>query len=231
MNLVGRRSSGVGGPALLQRLQLLAGSQHTPDDNAAPIRPRLGRRWLPRFSAGNSRREIARDIREVDELGGEVGEAVRGRRSSRRARARPGSRRRTAGRSLDVVVERHAVAELAADERLARDRERDLARAGVAEAARAQRDVVPRGDAVDVALVDDAPVRVQEVERDRRAAPLPATAVRRRSPPGEPSPWRSEPSASSSQPPSAATRSWIVVDADAGRGGAGRSRPRAGSGS
>ena len=42
----------------------------------------------------------------------------------------------------DVVVERHPVAELAADERLAGDREGDLAGAGVAEAAGAQRDLV-----------------------------------------------------------------------------------------
>ena len=60
---------------------------------------------------------------------------------------------------VDVVVEGHALAELAADERLARDREGDLAGAGVAEAAGPQGDVVPAGDAVDVALVDDAAVR------------------------------------------------------------------------
>jgi hypothetical protein len=39
---------------------------------------------------------------------------------------------------VDVVVEGHALAELAADERLARDRERNLAGSGVAEAAGAQ---------------------------------------------------------------------------------------------
>jgi hypothetical protein len=80
-----------------------------------------------------------------------------------------------------VVVEDHSVAELAAQQRLARDGEGDLAGARVAEAARAQRDLVVGGHAVDVALVHDAAVRVQEVERDRGPAPLPrARAVERR---------------------------------------------------
>src|SRR6266545_3775093 len=73
---------------------------------------------------------------------------------------------------VDVVVEAHALAEVAADQSLARDRERDLAGAGVAEAAGAQRDGVPSGHAIDVALVDDAPVGVQEVKSDRCPAPL-----------------------------------------------------------
>ena len=72
---------------------------------------------------------------------------------------------------VDVVVECHAFAELAAEERLlARDREGDLAGPWVAEAAGAQRDVVLGGDPVDVAFVDDPPVGAQEVERDRGAA-------------------------------------------------------------
>ena len=49
----------------------------------------------------------------------------------------------------------------------------DLPGPRVAEAAGAQRDVVPGGHAIDVALVDDAAVGVQEVERDRGAALLP----------------------------------------------------------
>jgi hypothetical protein len=71
---------------------------------------------------------------------------------------------------VEIVVECHPFAELAADQGLAGDGEGDLAGAGVAEAAGAQRDVVLAGEAVDVALVDDAPVGVEEVEGDRGAA-------------------------------------------------------------
>ena len=72
----------------------------------------------------------------------------------------------------DVVIECHALAELAADERLVGDRERDLARSRVAEATGAKRHAALGGDTVDVALVDDATVGMEEVERDRRAALL-----------------------------------------------------------
>src|SRR6185437_1617512 len=71
-----------------------------------------------------------------------------------------------------VVVERHARAELAADERLARDRERGLPRPGIAKAAGAKRHRVLLCDSVDEPFVDDPAVRMQEVERDRAAAAL-----------------------------------------------------------
>jgi hypothetical protein len=89
-----------------------------------------------------------------------------------RSRATRGSHRRTEADRADVIVECHALAELAAHEGLARDRERDLACAGIAEAAGPERDVVATRDTVDVALVDDASVRVEEVERGGRAAPV-----------------------------------------------------------
>ena len=79
-------------------------------------------------------------VGEVDELARERGEAVDvgevGREPERGADGAAGGQADRA----DVVVERHPVAELAADECLARDREGDLAGAGVAEAAGAQRD-------------------------------------------------------------------------------------------
>ena len=112
---------------------------------------------------------------EVDELRSEGDETV----DVREVRCDP--QRRADGAAgwqadlSDVVVEGHAVPELAADERLAGDRECDLACAGVAEAACAKGDVVVAGDAVDVALVDDSSVRVQEVERDGCASLLPGS--------------------------------------------------------
>ena len=69
--------------------------------------------------------------------------------------------------ALDVVVERHPLAELAADQRLARDREGDLAGTGLQKQPVRSEIIVPARDAVDVALVDDAAVGVEEVESDR----------------------------------------------------------------
>src|SRR5262249_58438668 len=53
------------------------------------------------------------------------------------------------------------------------DRERDLPRAGIAEAAGPHGDVVALGDTIDEALVDPASARVEEVERDRCPAARP----------------------------------------------------------
>ena len=92
---------------------------------------------------GQSRREIRRHLGEVDELSRELAEPVHvgevGSQPEGRADGAAGRQSDLA----DVVVERHAIAELAADERLAGDRERHLSCAGVAEAPRPQRDVVP----------------------------------------------------------------------------------------
>ena len=170
----------------------LAKTEVVDDDVHRPTLPRGSatcQRVIPvrRPMQGYPRQQAVRGGRssgtsgEVDELGGESAKRSRSARFEAipsEARIAPPEGRPIA---LHVVVERHALAELAADERLARDRERDLAGARVAEAAGAQRDVVPAGDAVDVALVDDAAVGMQEVERDRRAAPLPrARSVDRR---------------------------------------------------
>src|SRR6266545_3463676 len=86
--------------------------------------------------------QVVGDFGEVDELAREGAEAVdvgEVRRESER-----GADGAAGGKPdrLDVVVDRHCLAELAADERFARDRERNFAGAGVAEAAGAQRDIV-----------------------------------------------------------------------------------------
>src|SRR6266545_799278 len=122
-------------------------------------------------SAAAARGQIVGDTGEVDELAREGDEAVDvvevGDESDRGADGAAGGK----PDRLDVVVDRHCIAELAADERFARDREGDLAGAGVAEAAGSERDVVPTRDAVDVALVDDASVEVAgAVDRGGRSA-------------------------------------------------------------
>jgi len=113
------------------------------------------------------------DVGEVDELGGEGLESLDivevGGESERGAHGAAGGQSDLA----DVVLEGHAFAELPADERLARDRERNLARAGVTETAGTEGEVVLARNAIYVALVDDAPVGVKKVERDRRATALP----------------------------------------------------------
>src|SRR6266545_7140942 len=118
-------------------------------------------------SAAAARGQIVGDTGEVDELAREGDEAVDvGDESERGADGAAGGK----PDRFDIVVDRHCIAELAADERFARDREGDLTGAGVAEAAGSERDVVPTRHAVDIALVDDPSVRVEEVEGDRRAA-------------------------------------------------------------
>src|SRR6266536_978496 len=137
--------------------------------------------YLDRDSAAGARRQVVRDVEQVDELVREDGEALHV--GHVRGEPERGTDRPAGGQAdrLDVVVEGHASAELAADERLARDREGDLAGARIAEATGSQRDGAPAGDAVDVALVDDAAVGMEEVEGDRRAATLEvAGAVDRR---------------------------------------------------
>src|SRR6266516_5918161 len=109
-------------------------------------------------SAAAARGQVVGDFGEVDELAREGAEAVdvgEVRRESER-----GADGAAGGKPdrLDVVVDRHCLAELAADERFARDREGDLTGAGVAEAAGSERDVVLSRNAIDVALVDDPSV-------------------------------------------------------------------------
>src|SRR5712691_4582281 len=71
-------------------------------------------RWRCR-SAADALRQVVRHLGEVEELAREHAEAVAGWETDR----------------VDVVVEGRAFAKLAADERFARNREGDLARAGV----------------------------------------------------------------------------------------------------
>ena len=97
------------------------------DALAAGARRQVGGHRRARSTNSSGERDEALD---VGEIGGEPERGADG-----AARGQPDR--------VDVVVERHPFAELAADERLARDREGDLAGAGVAEAAGAQRDVVP----------------------------------------------------------------------------------------
>src|SRR4029453_698823 len=93
---------------------------------------------VPIGSAGAAGRQVVRHLVEVDELMSELREpldvgTVRGYAQ----RCADGTARGQSDR-LDVVVERHPFAELTADQRLAGESERDLAGAGVAEAAGAQ---------------------------------------------------------------------------------------------
>jgi hypothetical protein len=110
-----------------------------------------------RSAAGSGWQVVGHDA-EVDELACEDVELVDvGEVRGEAERDADGSAGRESER-VDVVVERHPFAELSADERLAGDGEGDFAGARVAEAAGAEREVVPSGDAVDVALVDDTAV-------------------------------------------------------------------------
>jgi hypothetical protein len=67
---------------------------------------------------------------------------------------------------VDLVIQRHPFAELAAHEPLTRDRECDFAGTRIAKASGPQRDHVLARNTIDEALVDDAAVRMEEVEGD-----------------------------------------------------------------
>jgi hypothetical protein len=118
--------------------------------------------WKVRRDVGHIR-ELVRERHEPVHIG-EVGRDAQ-RDADRAARRHPDE--------PEVVVEDRALLEALRKEPLLRDRERDLAGTGVAEAPRPEGDVVLRRDTVDKAFVDHAPVRVQEVERDRAPAAVP----------------------------------------------------------